>query len=56
MIFNYILYLFTKLLRPGDSEKPFRSSNQLLPAHLSTAHSRGSTLSLIVAERQAEKQ
>ena len=50
---NYIL--FTKLPWPGDSEGTFRSSSQAAtPAHLSTTHGGGSTLSLFV-KRQAKK-
>ena len=38
--------LFTILLWTGDSEETFRSSTQ--PAHLSTTHDGGFTLSLLI--------
>ena len=40
---NYIL--FTKLPWPGDSEGPFGLRVKLPPAHLSTTHGGGFTLS-----------
>ena len=50
---NYIL--FTKLPRPGDSEGTFRSLRvKLPPAHLSTTHGGGFTISLLMLNVQQE--
>ena len=50
---NYILF---SEFWPEDSEGNLRSWSKLPPAHLSTTHGGGFTLSLFNAERQAGKQ